>query len=200
MGKGEIACLLFPQFFLTVWRTFYNFHSIQNCRLQTLNFESLKFVVWERVKVVFHRIENTVTSIFFFSHNVFKRLFSFQSVKSRHCVVNKPWPAFPETFFVFFSRFCKFECNGLANQKLLHSDGFRYRKIWRTRLKKFFRLLKALKDKAFVNIIGKGENVGYYNVVFPPFPKVFSKFPFSGSLLYRTLVKYTLNKCIILQF
>ena len=43
--KGEIAhkeqFLLFPHCFLSVWRTFYHFQQIRNCRLQT---------VWERVK------------------------------------------------------------------------------------------------------------------------------------------------------
>ena len=53
-GKGEIArneqFLLFPQCFLSVWRTFCHFYQIQNCRLQTLSvWKSLKFVVWEKV-------------------------------------------------------------------------------------------------------------------------------------------------------
>ena len=56
-GKGEIArneqFLLFPQSFLPVWRTFCHFHQIQNCRLQTLSvWESLKFVIWERVNKI----------------------------------------------------------------------------------------------------------------------------------------------------
>ena len=55
VGKGEIACnkqfLLFPQCFLPIWNTFYHFHKIWFCRLQTLSvWNSLKFVVWERVK------------------------------------------------------------------------------------------------------------------------------------------------------
>ena len=55
VGKGEIArneqFLLFPQCFLSIWRTFCHFHQIWNCRLQTLSvWNSLKFVVWERVK------------------------------------------------------------------------------------------------------------------------------------------------------
>ena len=55
-GKGEIACneqfLLFPQCFLTIWRTFSHFHQIQNCPLKTLSvWKSLQFVVWERVKL-----------------------------------------------------------------------------------------------------------------------------------------------------
>ena len=54
--KGEIArneqFLLFPQCFLLIWGTFCHCHQIQNCRLQTLSvWKSLKFVVWERVKV-----------------------------------------------------------------------------------------------------------------------------------------------------
>ena len=47
-----------------------------------------KLNVTRNVKVVFHRIENImekkkmlVTSIFFFSHNVFRRLFSFSVSK-----------------------------------------------------------------------------------------------------------------------
>ena len=48
VGKGEIArneqFLLFPQFFLPVWRTFCYFLQIQNCRLQTVSiWTSLKF-------------------------------------------------------------------------------------------------------------------------------------------------------------
>ena len=54
VGKGEIALneqfLLFPQCFLSVWRTFFHFHQIWNCRLQMLSvWKGLKFVVWERV-------------------------------------------------------------------------------------------------------------------------------------------------------
>ena len=57
VGKGEIACyeqfLLFPQCFLPFWRTFYHFHQICNCRLQTLSIrKSLKFVVRGRVNLV----------------------------------------------------------------------------------------------------------------------------------------------------
>ena len=49
--KEEIACdkqfFLFPQCFLPIWRTFCNFHQIQNCHLQTLSvWKSLKFDVW----------------------------------------------------------------------------------------------------------------------------------------------------------
>ena len=56
-GKGEIArneqFLLFPQWFLTVWRTICHFRIIPNCRLQSLSvWKSLKFVVWERVKEI----------------------------------------------------------------------------------------------------------------------------------------------------
>ena len=41
-----------PQFFLPVWRTLFYFHQILNCRLQTISvWKSLKFVVWESVKV-----------------------------------------------------------------------------------------------------------------------------------------------------
>ena len=45
-GKEEIACnkqfLPFPQCFLPVWRTFYHFHHIWNCRLQTFSLEESK--------------------------------------------------------------------------------------------------------------------------------------------------------------
>ena len=38
--------------FLPVWRTSCYFHQIQDCRLQTISvWKSLKFVVWERVKL-----------------------------------------------------------------------------------------------------------------------------------------------------
>ena len=55
MGKGEIALneqfLLFSQCLLPCWRTFYHFHQIQDCRLQTLSsWKSVEFVVWERIK------------------------------------------------------------------------------------------------------------------------------------------------------
>ena len=68
-GKGKIArneqFFLFPQCFLPIWKTFFYFHQIRNCRLQTLSFwKSLKFVVWERVKMSIYR------------------------GKSRYCVVN----------------------------------------------------------------------------------------------------------------
>ena len=58
VGKGEIVhneqFLLFPQCFLPFRRTFYHFHQIGNCRLQSLSvLKSLKFVVWDRVKIVF---------------------------------------------------------------------------------------------------------------------------------------------------
>ena len=53
VGKGQIArneqFLLFPQCFITIWRTFY-FHEIRNCHLQSLSvWKRLKFVVWKRV-------------------------------------------------------------------------------------------------------------------------------------------------------
>ena len=56
VGKGEIApiekFLLFPQCFLSFRRTFCHFYQLQNCRLQALSdWESQKFVVWERVIV-----------------------------------------------------------------------------------------------------------------------------------------------------
>ena len=56
LRKGENAgneqFLLFPQCFLSFCKTFHYFHQIQNCHLQTLLvWNSLKFVVWERVKV-----------------------------------------------------------------------------------------------------------------------------------------------------
>ena len=52
--KGEISCnkqfLLFPQCFLSFWRSFCHFHQIQNCCVQTLSvWKSLKCVLWERV-------------------------------------------------------------------------------------------------------------------------------------------------------
>ena len=37
--------------FSPIWRTFYHFHQMWNCRLQSLSiWKSLNFVVWERVK------------------------------------------------------------------------------------------------------------------------------------------------------
>ena len=56
VGKGETVrneqFLLFPQCFLSVWRTFFHFNQIWNCRLQTLSvWKSLKFVMWERVNL-----------------------------------------------------------------------------------------------------------------------------------------------------
>ena len=56
VGKGEIACnkqfLLFPQCFLPLWITFCHFQT-WNCRLQSLwVWKSLKFDVWERVKLI----------------------------------------------------------------------------------------------------------------------------------------------------
>ena len=55
VGKGEIArneqFPLFPQCFLTIWKTFCQLPQIENRRMQTLSvFKGLKFVVWERVK------------------------------------------------------------------------------------------------------------------------------------------------------
>ena len=52
--KGTIArnkqFLLFPQYFLSFWRTLFYFHQILKCRLQALSvWKSLKFVVWVRV-------------------------------------------------------------------------------------------------------------------------------------------------------
>ena len=58
VGKGEIArneqFLLFPQRFLAFWKTFRQFHKIQNCRPQTLSvWKSLKFChlgfVWQNL-------------------------------------------------------------------------------------------------------------------------------------------------------
>ena len=82
VGKGEIAhneqFLLFPHCFLTFWKTFIHVYQISNCRLQTLSvWESLKFVVWERVNNLeiedfFFDMEKTlVTSIFLIFRNVF---------------------------------------------------------------------------------------------------------------------------------
>ena len=58
-GKGEIArneqFLLFPQYFLPILGAFCHFHQIWNCRLQALSvWKRLKFVVWERVKLLLH--------------------------------------------------------------------------------------------------------------------------------------------------
>ena len=51
VGKGEIASnkqfLLFLQCFLPIWKTFYHFHQIWNCCLQTPSLEESKFVIWE---------------------------------------------------------------------------------------------------------------------------------------------------------
>ena len=51
-GKGEIAhneqLLLFPQCFLTIWKTFCHVRQIWNRHLQTLSVsKGLKFVLWE---------------------------------------------------------------------------------------------------------------------------------------------------------
>ena len=61
VGKGEIAryeqFLLFPQCFLSIWRTFCHFRKVQNCRLQTLSiWKSRKFVVWKRINLPFARV------------------------------------------------------------------------------------------------------------------------------------------------
>ena len=76
--KGEIAhdeqFLLFPQCFLTIWRTFFHFHHIWNCHLQTLwTWKSLKFVVWERAmhlkaleKII---LKETIASVNSLPHN-----------------------------------------------------------------------------------------------------------------------------------
>ena len=72
-GKGEIAqkeqFLLFPQCFLSIWRTFCHFHQIQNCRPQILSvLKGLKFVVWERFnkysKISLIRDRKGVTKLF----------------------------------------------------------------------------------------------------------------------------------------
>ena len=60
VGKREIAryqqFLLFPQCFLSIWRTFRHFYHNRNCRQQTLSiWKSLKFVVWERVEYYYKR-------------------------------------------------------------------------------------------------------------------------------------------------
>ena len=51
VGKGEIACdeqfLLFPQCFLTIWKTFCHFR--QNFLTFSVS-KGLKFVIWEWVK------------------------------------------------------------------------------------------------------------------------------------------------------
>ena len=55
--KGEIArneqFLLFPWYFLPIWRTFCYFNQLRDCRLQILSvWKSVKFFVWERVKAI----------------------------------------------------------------------------------------------------------------------------------------------------
>ena len=46
----EMSNFFFFQCFLPVWRTFFHFNQIWNCRLQFLSiWKSLKFVFWERV-------------------------------------------------------------------------------------------------------------------------------------------------------
>ena len=47
---GKDIFLLFPQCFVSFWRTSCNFHHIQNCCLQTISFrKSLKFAVWKEL-------------------------------------------------------------------------------------------------------------------------------------------------------
>ena len=54
--------LLFPQGFLPVWRTFSQYYQIWNRGLQTLSvWRSLKFVLWERVKVLVDKQRNRRT-------------------------------------------------------------------------------------------------------------------------------------------
>ena len=58
VGKGEIARndLLYPQCFLPIKRTFWYFHQILNCRLQTVSiWKGLKSVIWKRVKGRYQR-------------------------------------------------------------------------------------------------------------------------------------------------
>ena len=77
MAKGEIAnneqFLLFPQCFLPVSRTFCHFHQNWNCRPLTLSiWKSLKFVVWERVKLI---IQYSL-----YQHPLFPKLIFFQDL------------------------------------------------------------------------------------------------------------------------
>ena len=52
---------IFPQCFLSSWRTFHHFHQIQNSSLQTLSvWKSLNFFVWKGVKI---RLNQTCTMI-----------------------------------------------------------------------------------------------------------------------------------------
>ena len=77
-GKGEIArneqFLLFPQCFPAIWRTFYHFHQIWNCRLQTLSvWKCLKCVAWERVNIL-----TSYTLLKSFTKQLHFRLIQFQ--------------------------------------------------------------------------------------------------------------------------
>ena len=90
MGKGEIArneqFLLFSQCFLSFYRTFLRFHQIWNCRLQPLLvLESLKFVVWQRVK---HSSENIRV--------IYKTL-----LKNENMLVTRMFFTFPKMFQTF---------------------------------------------------------------------------------------------------
>ena len=94
VGKREIArneqFRLFPQCFLSFWRTFCHFQKLLNCHLQTLSvWKSLKSAIWKRVNSLQHnpdfwrpqgkkllktfreKEKMLVTSIFSFSQNVF---------------------------------------------------------------------------------------------------------------------------------
>ena len=69
VGKGEIGhneqFLLFPQCFLSVWRTFCHFYHIWNCCLQTLwIWKCLKVVGWERIN--FQMINDATKTILVF--------------------------------------------------------------------------------------------------------------------------------------
>ena len=85
VGKGEIArneqFLLLPQCFLPIWTTFCHFRQIWNCRLQPPSvLESLKFVVWERVKLSRYNGERYFSVIFFFRVSVTTQLLLYYSV------------------------------------------------------------------------------------------------------------------------
>ena len=81
MGKGEIArneqFLLFPLCFLPIWRTFRQFHQTWNCRLKTLIWKVLNFVVRERVKKFFARRHKENS---YFCHIIFRDLHSFVDI------------------------------------------------------------------------------------------------------------------------
>ena len=56
-GGGEIAhnkqFVLFHSVFIPIWKTFFYFHQIWNFLLALCIWKSLKFVIWERVDIIF---------------------------------------------------------------------------------------------------------------------------------------------------